>query len=143
MHRPSLGVVISVALLLASRAQAMTIAEFDKMAVKDQSDYIVGLIVGAQKVLIDIKKNDLADKVHDLFTEIRRGDTTPFGMIQFEENLDRARVFDAQMHAKDANGQRVEVEDAMAATLKKNGIELPDSFFTVASGFRPKLSPQH
>jgi hypothetical protein len=31
----------------------------------------------------------------------------------------------------------------MAGTLQKNGIELPDSFFTVATGFRPKLPPQH
>jgi hypothetical protein len=26
--------------------------------------------------------------------------------------------------------------------LQKNGIELPDSFFTVASGFKPKFPPQ-
>jgi hypothetical protein len=36
----------------------------------------------------------------------------------------------------------LEVEDALFVTLNKNGIELielPDSFFTVASGFRPNL----
>jgi hypothetical protein len=60
-------------------------------------------------------------------------------MIVFEENLDRARLFDAQSHAKDANTQRVEVEDAMAITLRKLGIELPDSFFTVNKNFRPTL----
>jgi hypothetical protein len=37
----------------------------------------------------------------------------------------------------------LEVEDAMAVTLKKNGIELPDSFFTVASNFQPKLPPKN
>ena len=30
----------------------------------------------------------------------------------------------------------------MAVTLKKNGIELPDSFYTVQRNFPPKLPPQ-
>jgi len=30
----------------------------------------------------------------------------------------------------------------MASTPRKNGAELPDSFFKVASGFLPKLSPK-
>jgi len=29
-----------------------------------------------------------------------------------------------------------------AFTLHKNGIELPDSFYTVASNFHPKLPPK-
>jgi hypothetical protein len=41
--------------------------------------------------------------------------------------------------------QEVEVERAMAMTLQENGnrIDLPDSFFTVASNFKPKLPPQN
>jgi hypothetical protein len=35
-----------------------------------------------------------------------------------------------------------EVEDAMIVTMRKNGIELPPSFLTGASGFKPKLPPQ-
>jgi len=43
------------------------------------------------------------------------------GMLQFEENLDRARLLDAERYAKDHNAQRLEVEHAMIVTLKKNG----------------------
>jgi hypothetical protein len=36
-----------------------------------------------------------------------------------------------------------QVEDAMAVMLKNlHGIALPISFFTIASGFKPKLPPQ-
>jgi hypothetical protein len=41
------------------------------------------------------------------------------------------------------NDPRLEVEDVMGLTLQKNHIELPDSFFTVLSNFRPKFPPQH
>ena len=38
------------------------------------------------------------------------------------------------------NDPRSEVEDAMAITLEANGIQLPDSFYTVAKDFKPKHS---
>jgi hypothetical protein len=135
----SIVLLVSVVMLFASVAQAMEIIQFDKMAVQDQADYITVLVDGAQRVLIVEGKNDLAAQIHKLFTEVHSGDRMTLGMIAFEENLDRARLFDAESHARDHNAQRVEVEDAMAATLKKNGIELPDSFFNVASNFKPKL----
>jgi hypothetical protein len=56
--------------------------------------------------------------------------------------LAKARVTDAKNIEKDPKAQRIEVEDAMAVMLKKNGVELPDSFFTVASGFKPKFPMQ-
>ena len=65
MRMPALAIV-STALFLSGAAQAMEIEQFDKMAGKDQSEYIVVLIEGAQKVLIQSGKKDLADKVHIL-----------------------------------------------------------------------------
>ncbi|HYM31911.1 MAG TPA: hypothetical protein VEU47_11455 [Candidatus Cybelea sp.] len=62
-------------------------------------------------------------------------------MTEFERTLALARVADAENLAKDHNARRLEVEHAMLATLKKNGIVLPRSFMTVGNGFRPK-SPQ-
>jgi hypothetical protein len=137
-----LAAFLSAAMLFTSAAQAMEIRQFDKMAVKDQGDYIQALIDGAQKVLNNQGQRDLATKVDQLFTEVHQGDTMPLGMIEFENNLALARVADAKRVIKDPNARRLEVEDAMAVTLKKNGIELPDSFFTVASGFKPKFPPQ-
>ena len=134
--------LISATLLLSSAAQAMVIESFDKMAAQDQSDYMVVLIEGAQKVLRESGKKDLADNVHKLFVTVLPGDQDPVGVVEFERNLARARLADIRNLEKDPRAVRLEVEDAMAVTLKRNGIELPVSFYTVASGFRPKLPPQ-
>lgn len=134
---------LSIAVLFSSAAQAMEIEKFDKMAAPDQSDYIVALIEGAQKVLRDEGRADLAAKVHTLFTTTLPGDESPIGVVEFESNLARARAADIRRLQKDPNATRLEVEDAMAATLHKNGIELPDAFFTVAANFHPKLPPKN
>lgn len=133
---------LSAAMLFTGAAQAMEIRQFDKMADQDQSDYIGDLIVGAEKVLTDEGKPDLAAQVKYLFTTENKGDADTIGMVEFERNLVLARVADAKQAEKDPNAQRVEVEDAMAVTLQANHIELPDSFFTVASNFKPKYPPQ-
>jgi hypothetical protein len=133
---------MSAAMLFTSAAQAMEIWQFDKMADQDQSDYIGDLIVGAEKVLTDEGRPDLAAQVEHLFTTKDPGDANTIGMVEFERNLALARVADAKRAEKDPNAQRVEVEDAMAVTLQKNHIELPDSFFTIANGFHPKFPPK-
>lgn len=111
------------------------------MAVQDQGDYIQALVDGAQKVLNDEGRSDLAAKVDQLFTEIPSGDKMSLGMVEFESNLALLRLADAENAQKNPKDPRVEVEDAMALTLQKNHIDLPDSFFTVASGFKPKHTP--
>jgi hypothetical protein len=135
-------ILLSAVMLCANAAQAMEIRQFDKMANQDQSDYIGDLIVGAEKVLTDEGRSDLAAQVEHLFTTKNPGDADVIGAVEFERNLALARVADAKRAEKDPGAPRVEVEDAMAITLQKNGIELPDSFFTVASNFHPKLPPK-
>ena len=132
----------SAVLLFSNAAQAMEIEKFDKMAIEDKGDYVVLLLGGAQKFLIDEGKHDLLAKVNRLFTEVRKGDQFSIGMLQFQENLDRARVLDAERYAKDHNVPRLEVEHAMILTLKKNGIELPKTFMTVGNNFKPKHPPK-
>jgi hypothetical protein len=84
----------------------------------------------------------LAAQVHALFTATLPGDQSPVGVVEFESNLARARLADVRRLQKDPRPTRLEVEHAMADTLEKNGISLPDTFFTVASGFRPKYPPK-
>jgi hypothetical protein len=132
---------LSAAMLFSGAAQAMEIQKFDQMALQDQGDYIAVLIDGAQRVLIDEGNADLAAKINKLFTEVPAGDKISLGLNEFERNLDRVRVDDAKNAVLHPNDPRSEVEDAMAITLENNGIELPDSFFTVASNFKPKLPP--
>jgi len=130
-------------MLFTSAAQAMEIQKYDKMAAQDRADYVATLIMGAQKILTDEGRADLAVKVDSLFSQTLPGDLTTVGAGEFERNLDRARVADAKNVVKDPNARRLEVEDAMAVTLKKNGIELPQAFFTFASNFHPKLPPKN
>jgi hypothetical protein len=96
---------------------------------------------GAQKVLIDQGQKNQATKVDSLFKEIPAGDKISLGLNEFNSNLELLRVAAAENAQKNPKGPRVEVEDAMAVTLHKNGIELPDSFFTVAKNFKPKTPP--
>jgi hypothetical protein len=130
-------------LLAASSAEAMEIKQFDKMASEDKGEYVSLLVGGAERVLKGEGRADLAAKVEEIFTETLPGDQITVGMGEFQRNLARAGVTDAKNVAKDPNAQRLEVEDAMAVTLKKNGIDLPQSFFTVNSNFHPKLPPKN
>ena len=133
---------MAAAIVLPNIVQAMEIWQFDKMAVSDQSEYVGLLVQGAEKVLTDEGRSDLAAQVEDLFTTTDPGDRHTIGAVEFEMNLALAREADAKNVLKNPNSPRIEVEDAMAVTLKKNHIDLPDSFFTVASNFKPKFPPK-
>lgn len=131
--------VWSVAFVAAiSGAQAMEIRQFDKMADKDQADYIGDLIVGAEKVLANQGKLALVAQVKRLFTTKDPGDADTIGMVELERNIAIVRAHDAQ-HPEE---QPSEVEDVMVLTLGNNRIELPDSFYVVNKNFRPKLPPK-
>ena len=135
--------ILSASLLGTSAAHAMEIQQFDKMENLDQGDYVGLLIGGAEQVLNDEGRADLAEKVVQLFTTTEPGDQDTLGIVEFVRNLARARLADARNVVKNPNTRRIEVEDAMAVTLKKNGIDLPQSFFTVGNDFTSKLPPQH
>src|ERR1700704_5139000 len=116
-------------LLAASAAQAMEIRQFDKMADRDQSEYIGNLIVGAENALTDEGKPDLAAQIKSLFTTKNDpGDADVLGMLEFELNLAQARVVDAQRAEQDLKVHRIEVEDAMLVVLQKNGVPMARTF---------------
>jgi hypothetical protein len=132
------GSLLSAVMVVSGPVQAMQIQVFDRMTAHDRQDYMHLLMETAQKVLIEAGKQNDAAKAHQLFTEIRKGDASPIGEAQFEGNLAIARVAGA---LSDPKAPRLEVENAFAVTLKKNGIELPGSFFTIASKFLPPIAP--
>lgn len=142
MHAPKLAIVIPAVLLLSGAASAMPIRQFDKMADRDQDEYVVSLITGAQAVLKEQGKADLAEKVYQLFNTKLGSDKISVGMVEFERNLARGRVADLERNAKAPNAPRLEVEHVMLVTLQKNDIVLPQSFMHVADTFRPKLPPR-
>jgi hypothetical protein len=135
-------VVVCVACLLAGTAHAMEIRDFDRMVKSDQNEYVADLVIGAQTVLKQTGHPELATKVRDLFRIIKPGDQISDGMAEFEIILAKTRLAEATRLEKDPNARHLEVEHAMSITLKRNGVELPDSFFTVNKNFRPKFSPK-
>jgi hypothetical protein len=136
------SLMLSAALVVSAPAQAMEIQQFDKMASEDKGEYISQLVGGAEQVLKAEGRANLAARVETLFTTTEPGDQHTLGMVEFQLNLARARVTDAKNVEKTPSAQRLDVEDAFAVTLKKNHIDLPDSFFTVGRGFRPKYPSQ-
>lgn len=131
------------AVLVSGVVQAMEIRQFDTMAVQDQSKYIGDLIVGTEKVLSDEGRPDLAAQVKHLFTTKYSGDADVIGMVEFEMNLALARVADAKRAEQNPNAHRLEVEDAMLVTLKKNNIPMSRTFVlafrAINKDFQPKL----
>ncbi len=133
---------LSAAMLFTTGAQAMEIRQFDKMAIPDQSEYVGLLVQGAEQVLRDEGRADLAAQVEHLFTTTLPHDAHTIGMVEFELNLAIVRVDDAKNAAAHPNDPRSEVEDAMAITLENNHIKLPDNFFTLMKDFKPKYPQQ-
>ena len=138
LTRRSVSVAIATGALLGHMpaARAMEVAQFDRMAVADQGKYIALLIQGAQQVLVDKGRSDLAAQVRRLFTARHPGDTLSVGMLTFETNLAHERAVDAETHARDPAAERLEVEQALIVTLKWNGIVLPESFRHVGDRFK-------
>jgi hypothetical protein len=131
----------TVAFISSNDARALTIVQFDKLAISDQGDYVALLLQGAQKILVDAGKGDQAVKLNKLFSDVHPGDQLSIGMLELESNIDNVRLLDAQRYAKDHQAVPLEVEHAMALTLKRNGIELPQSFMHVGDTYKPKLQP--
>jgi hypothetical protein len=117
------------------------------MAIPDQGDYVGLLIGGAEQVLNDEGRADLAEKVVQLFTTTNPGDAHTIGNVEFQMNLALAREADAKRVLSDPNAHRLEVEDAMLVTLKKNNVPLSQDFIrgfrAVNINFTPKFPPQN
>src|SRR5215813_7923934 len=100
----------SAVMLSTVAVQAMEIRQFDKLADADQDEYVADLILGAQKVLRDSGKADLAEKVRKLFTEKDPQANVSMGMIQLDLSIAKARVADLETIGKDPNAIRLEIE---------------------------------
>ena len=139
-------IVAGVLFLAARPACAMSFPQFDAMSAQDRVAYMNFLVDAAQKTFVDEGHTEIAARIYQLFNEVHPGDNLSLGDIEFQKNLDNARVSDAERYAQDHKVQRIQVEAALAVTLKKNGIEMTPDFFRglmqIASTFKPKDPPQ-
>jgi|SRR5688572_22148058 len=123
--------------------QAMEIQQFDKMADRDQDEYVGELVIRAQQVLRDAGRRDLALQLNKLFTEHQDpADKISMGIAEFHLILARGRVADLTRLEKDPKAQRLQVEHVMILTLRNHKIELPQAFMTVMKDWKPKFPPK-
>jgi len=125
-----------VAWLFTGRgAEALEIFQYDRLASQDQARFASGLVHGAMDILTKAGHADQARKVAHLFPDPEHAAATP----AFRAALAQERAVDAKRSVEQPEATRLEVEDAMLELLKKDGIALPDSFYTVNRDFRARL----
>lgn len=118
------ALLISIVMFFASAANAVTFPVFDHMDSYAQAELIADMVGRTEQALRDDGKPDLSLKMEQLFALVESGDKMSVGLAELESNVARACVADLNRLAKDSKANRVEVEDALFVTLKKNGIEM-------------------
>lgn len=103
----------------------MTINNFARLNMDDEASYVALMVARSAKMLRTQGKADLADKTVALFKDPGKSG----GVNQFAMNLKAANNRN-NLKATNPNNRTpdLQVEDAMAATLKDNGIIVPVSF---------------
>jgi hypothetical protein len=132
LMKSAIVTLLSAAAVLCPRTSpAMTIEMFDDLAAEDQRDYVNFLVKGSQKILIEEGRQDLADKVEELFRK-PRGARQSSGEAHFQKGLVRFREYlvqqaetIARLHVTSWIGQ---IEDVFVQTLVSNGIQPPHRF---------------
>ncbi len=113
-----------VVLCLPVSLSAMPYRQFDSMNTLDQAESIAVMVDTTQQVLSVSGGANYAAQIEQLFTTIEPGDSMSLGLVELESNVDRGRVFDDERFAKDPKARRLDVEDALFVTLKKNNIPM-------------------
>jgi len=123
----------------------MTIDNFARLNMDDEATYVALMVARSAKMLRTQGKADLADKAVALFKDSSKSG----GVNQFAMHLKEIHNRN-NMNATNPNNRTPDllVEDAMAATLKDNGIIVPISFLLSLqkefhpSGIRRTVTPE-
>jgi hypothetical protein len=114
------SVVVAIAfLLLPASLRAMPFSQFDKMSIYAQAEFIAMMVDATVNALRTDGEADLANRVDTLFREILPGDKISLGIGVLEQNVARARLADLQRVEKDPQARRLDVEDALLVTLRR------------------------
>ena len=117
----------------------MDIKEYYKMASEDQASFGQLLLNGAEKLLRDEGRSDLASKLDDLFTELRPGNKISDGANEFLANLEDMLRAEVKREATNPNRPSLQAERAFRDVAQDHGINLPAQFETIAARFRRQL----
>lgn len=136
--KPSLAVVALVSLLfLAGNAQAISVEKFVGLNNSDRASYVASLVEGAAAMLKAKGQPDQAQKAVDLFH-----DASPRGGVnQLALNLRQINETNNRNATNPNNRKKpFDIEDAMAMTLKQNGIIVTADYLrTLNRGFVPSF----
>jgi len=136
------AVLMLAALFLSSAAQAMDIKDYFKMADQDQGRFDQSLLTGAEKVLKDEGRADLADQLDRLFTEVKPGNKITEGFFDYNTHLSAMLIAEVKREARNPKLPHLQAERAFRDTAQDHGIPLPKAFDAVASNFKPKFPPK-
>ncbi|HEX3912699.1 MAG TPA: hypothetical protein VHW71_04265 [Steroidobacteraceae bacterium] len=84
--------MLSAAVLISSAAQATDISDYFKMADQDQGRFNQALLTGAEKVLNEEGRADLANQLDALFTEVKPGNKLSDGMADYLARLGAMQI---------------------------------------------------
>jgi hypothetical protein len=101
----------------------MEFPQFDRMTSSGQAEFIAEMVQTTETALRNEGHGDLADKMAELFLKVEEGDLDSLGLVELERNIALAREADLKRLDKDPNARRLDVQDALFVTLKKNGID--------------------
>jgi hypothetical protein len=127
--------IFLMALLISGNAPAMTLDNFARLNMDDEATYVTMMVESSAKMLRQQGKADQADKALALF----RDSSKKGGVNQLAINLKLANNTN-NFNAINPNNRTamLSVEDAMARTLRENGIDVPVSFLLgVQKDFHP------
>jgi hypothetical protein len=128
-------VLLSFCLLGSGTVSAIPILNFASMKVGDQADYVTTLVEGAAAMLKAKGQPDQAEKTVAFFKDA----STKGGVTKFAAKLKEMEGANVRNSTNPNNRAHVyQVEDAMEATLKDEGIMVPASYLlTVNKDFTP------
>jgi hypothetical protein len=126
-------------MVLSGAAQALDIKDYFKMADQDQARFNQTLLDGAEKLLRDQGRSDVALRLDKLFTEIKAGDQISDGTNEYMANLEDMLKAEVKREAANPNRPSLQAERAFRDVAQDHGITLPPQFETIAASFRRQL----
>ena len=130
------------AMLFVSTAQATDIKDYFKMADQDQGRFNQALLTGAEKVLSDEGRADLAAQLDKIFTEVKPGNKLSDAFADYQARLGAMLGAEVEREVRNPNLPHLQAERAFRDAAQDHGILLPPAFDTVAKDFHPKFPPK-
>jgi hypothetical protein len=130
--------IVAAGLSFPVSMKAIGFEKFDRYNSVAQAECLANMVQMTMLAFHNEGRADLADQVDKLFTTTEPGDASPIGIVEVLRNVALARVADLKRFKNDPQAERIQVEDALFVTLKKNNIfteAMPADALQLTAGF--------